>query len=619
MTRSILVILLLITAAGHPIARASSPTAPAPGASTYSTDTEVPTDEEALGTYWFRVDTRSPRSTLQSLRRVMRGYLRTVQSDEGYTWDDLTMVRNVERQMPRIFDLQGVPSDFRRFMGMETAVMVREILARVNLPPENEIPDEDEMAARVGAGKLAIYRVPGTTIEIGLTLEGPHTGRYQFRPETVAQARLLYEQVKDAPYVERQQHVDGLYKHYFLLPGPLIPDEWVAALPGGLTAEFSEQTIWQWLVLFASLAAYFYLLRRYHLLMVELSERRSELFHRLALLTNPAFGILLTMLMEHFWRDQLFLSGIVLQGMLFLTRLVYLFYCVTAVIAIGNAIAEAAAKSERLVNSQLDQQLVRLVTRILSTAVAVVVIIEGMQRIGFSPATLVAGAGVGGLAIALAAQNTFKNIIAGIELTLDRPFAVSQLVEVAGYRGTVEEIGLRSTRLRTLMGHQVTIPNEKLAGSNVENIGRRPFIRRFFDVTVTYDTSPDKVGEAVEILRNILSLDAPWGEGDSLQFEGVSNEGHPNEHINCDPDRLPRAYFNNLNSYSLNIYVSYWFHPAQYWDFMKHSHWINTQIMERFNAAGIDFAFPTQTLHLAGDDKRPLVVGLRAGDAIAND
>ena len=76
-------------------------------------------------------------------------------------------------------------------------------------------------------------------------------------------------------------------------------------------------------------------------------------------------------------------------------------------------------------------------------------------------------------------------------------------------------------------------------------------------------------------------------------------------------DWAPRVYFNEFNADSLNILVLYWYHPPVYWEYLEHAHWINLQIIERFNAEGIDFAFPTQTLHMAGDEKRPFDIGVR--------
>jgi MscS family membrane protein len=161
-----------------------------------------------------------------------------------------------------------------------------------------------------------------------------------------------------------------------------------------------------------------------------------------------------------------------------------------------------------------------------------------------------------------------------------------------------------------------------MANAEVENIGRRPHIRRVFNVTITYDTPPEKISRAVEIVREILA--APETAASETEITKgaeefthptaapgeAENQPHPNEPINH-PDFPPRVYFNEMNADSLNIIVIYWYHPPEYWDYLEHAQWINIQIMERFKAEGIDFAFPTQTLHMAGDDKRPLTVGQR--------
>ncbi len=108
--------------------------------------------------------------------------------------------------------------------------------------------------------------------------------------------------------------------------------------------------------------------------------------------------------------------------------------------------------------------------------------------------------------------------------------------------------------------------------------------------------------------ENPGSGEAP-ADAASTESDG-EQQPHPNEAIN-QPDFPPRVFFNDFNPASLNILVVYWFHPPEYWDYLAHARWINIQIMERFKAEGIDFAFPTQTLHLAGDEKRPLTVGQR--------
>jgi MscS family membrane protein len=143
-----------------------------------------------------------------------------------------------------------------------------------------------------------------------------------------------------------------------------------------------------------------------------------------------------------------------------------------------------------------------------------------------------------------------------------------------------------------------------MTNAEIENIGRRPYIKRVLNVTITYDTPPEKIARAEEILKEILAVPEA---ADPKTFDSQVAP-HPNEAINR-PDFLPRVYFNDFNPESLNVLVLYWYHPADYWGYLEHARWINLQIMERFNAEGIDFAFPTQTLYLAGDDKRPLTVG----------
>ena len=283
-----------------------------------------------------------------------------------------------------------------------------------------------------------------------------------------------------------------------------------------------------------------------------------------------------------------------------------------------DVIAEILVVSPWAEGSPAARNLLQISANILKGVIAGVGALAVLSAFGYPVNTLLAGLGIGGLAFALAARSTLENVVGSFMIFADKPYRVGQRVKVMGQDGTVESIGLRSTRIRLLTGHLTSIPNEKMASVEIENIGRRPYIRRNLNVTITYDTPPEKINRAVEILRDILSVpEAPEPElADSTAelVETAATEGetepHPNKAINR-RDFPPRVYFNDLNPDSLNILVVYWYHPAEYWDYLEHAHWINVQIMERFNAEGIDFAFPTQTLHLAGDDKRPLTIGQR--------
>ena len=161
---------------------------------------------------------------------------------------------------------------------------------------------------------------------------------------------------------------------------------------------------------------------------------------------------------------------------------------------------------ERLRRSEREDAIVLL--RPARTAIRVALIIAAvlfwLDNIGLKVSTLLAGLGVGGLAVALAAQDTLKNLLGSIMILLDKPYKVGQRIVAKGHDGVVEEIGLRSTRMRLLTGHQTTIPNDEMAKIDIENIGQRPHIRRLTNIGITYDTPPEKIEKAVDIILEIL-------------------------------------------------------------------------------------------------------------------
>jgi len=248
--------------------------------------------------------------------------------------------------------------------------------------------------------------------------------------------------------------------------------------------------------------------------------------------------------------------------------------------------------------SKLDDMLVPLVIKSLRVTVVILVLLQVAQTLSDKPITsILAGLGVGGLAVALAAQDTIKNFFGSLVLFSDKPFEVGERITVDGYDGPVEEVGFRSTRIRTLDGHMVTIPNGELANKTIHNIGKRPYIKRVMTVTVTYDTTPEKLQKALDILHEILD-----------------------DHEGMDPEFPPRIYFSDFASTSLDILVIYWYHPPDYWQFMEFNQKVNFELLRRFNDEGIDFAFPTQTIYVAGDPNRPFKVDQFSGnDEISQD
>ncbi|HUW20862.1 MAG TPA: mechanosensitive ion channel family protein [Sedimentisphaerales bacterium] len=231
--------------------------------------------------------------------------------------------------------------------------------------------------------------------------------------------------------------------------------------------------------------------------------------------------------------------------------------------------------------TKLDDMLVPVVRKSLRVTIAIVAVLiisEGI--LGANVKSILLSAGVGGVAVALAAKETIANFFGSITIFTDKPFQVDELIKVGEHLGPVEEVGFRSTRIRTLEGHLVTIPNSVIAGSVIENLGRRPFIRRTSNITITYDSGHTKAKRAVEVIKDVLSR-VP--------------------EVNRDPEKPPRVYFSDFNDWSLNIYMSYWVKPPDYWVYHEVNERVNVEIMKRFEAEQIEFAFPSQTLYVKKD------------------
>jgi len=259
---------------------------------------------------------------------------------------------------------------------------------------------------------------------------------------------------------------------------------------------------------------------------------------------------------------------------------------VVAAIAVAYALYRLVDVVEYYLNrlvgkteTKLDDMLVPVVRKALRITIAIIatlMIAEYVLGAG-KVKSLLLGAGVGGIAIALAAKDTIANFFGSVTIFADRPFQMGEIVKIGEHKGPVEEVGFRSTRIRTLEGHVVTIPNSLIVNTSVENIGRRPFIRRTSNITITYDSGHTKAKKAVEIIKEILA--------------GVPE-------VNIDPNRPPRVYFSDFNDWSLNIYMSYWVKPPDYWLFQEVNERVNLEMMKRFEGEQIEFAFPSQTLYV---------------------
>ena len=215
-------------------------------------------------------------------------------------------------------------------------------------------------------------------------------------------------------------------------------------------------------------------------------------------------------------------------------------------------------------------------------AVKVIILLFALVAIvsnfGFNVTALLASLGVGGIAVALAAQKTIENLFGGVILYADRPVRVGDFCRFGDKMGTVEEIGIRSTRVRTLDHTVITIPNATFSNIEIDNITARERIRLRTLITVRYETSPDQLRYILVEIRKLLY-----------------------SHERVIPD-TPRVRFINFGAYSLDIEVLAYVNTTDWSEFLGIREDIFLRIMDIIEASGTGFAFPSQTLYMGKDD-----------------
>ncbi len=222
-------------------------------------------------------------------------------------------------------------------------------------------------------------------------------------------------------------------------------------------------------------------------------------------------------------------------------------------------------------SSRMDEHALSLIKKVSSFVIWSIGVITALNNAGVDVGALIAGLGIGGVAIALAAQDTAKNIFAGMMILFDRPFKIGELITIDGTTGYVEDMGIRSTKLRTYSGQLVVIPNYKTADSNLTNITREPSRRIELNVGLTYSTTPEQMRQAMDILRNLPS-----------SVTGIEEK--------------VKVYFTSFGDFSLNI--TCWYYIKKDSDLFETQSAVNLHVLDEFNAHGLDFAFPTQTLYV---------------------
>ncbi|MEZ4756122.1 MAG: mechanosensitive ion channel family protein [Flavobacteriales bacterium] len=224
-----------------------------------------------------------------------------------------------------------------------------------------------------------------------------------------------------------------------------------------------------------------------------------------------------------------------------------------------------ARREETVVVSSELVPVVRSAMKVLVWGLGLVL---ALNNAGYNVGALLAGIGIGGLALAMAAKDTVANIFGGVTVFTDKPFSVGDRIRIAGYDGIVEEVGIRSTRIRTLEGPVVVVPNFKFTDSVLENVTQQASFRVRHELGLIYETPPEKLQEALSILNKLVD-----------EHQDVLM-----------PDRL--TSFTAFKDYSLNILFIY--HIRKDADVFPTQSKVHLELFQRFAAAGLEFAYPTQ-------------------------
>jgi MscS family membrane protein len=492
----------------------------------------------------------------------------------------------------QFLDTSRVSPVLRNTVAAERALELKEILDRIELPQFDQIPDHDAMA-KASAKR---WRLPNTEIDIVLIEVGPRAGEFLVSADTIDRLHEFYARVRDVPYKPgpAQRLAEGyraissdrtatIYDAFSSSPiglSVIVPPRWMLGLPAWAKAQIAELTVWQWLMFAFGLSVAGAFIFGVYRLARRLARGRAEDagagWH--SLLTPVA--IILVMELYVPVLSTILRIGGTPRVVTEFGRTMILFASAAWLALVGSGIlGSAIVSSERLSLHSLDSQLIKLGARLVGMVVAIGLLMQAASELGFPAYSVIAGLGVGGLAVALAARDSLANLLGSVLIMFEQPFRVGHRIRVAGGEGTVEDVGFRSTRIRTADKSLISIPNNSVVNATVENLSVRDSFRQRLLIQVTYDTSKEKLAAFSQAVKQLIE-ENPFTIKDNIHVR-----------------------FNDFGESSLNILVIFYLQVPNYATELEEREKILLQVMTLANEMGVDFAFPTQTLHV---DARPI-------------
>ncbi len=436
------------------------------------------------------------------------------------------------------------------------AILLKEVIDRVILIDYSLIPESTNNGR---------WRLKNTEVVLKLQTEGDRKGEWLITESTWRRASQFYQRVKDMPYLEGSGE------------GAAYIQPWMEKyLPPWSKEETLRLKNWQWLGLLAGL--FIGLLIRLFTSMVLIVYSRLEVTQKfgwkkeLIEKIEKPLSLLTAATAWYLWIYYLKLEGLSFSIVNGLIQIVFGFALTWAAFLCVGVLATFFKEKAALTESTLDDQLIPFLDKALKLTVVLLGFLIVLQNMGVNVFSLLAGLGLGGLAFALAAKDTAANLFGSIMILVDRPFKIGDWVVVDSVEGTVEEIGFRSTRIRTFYNSLVTVPNANMANAQIDNLGLRHYRRTSFNLDVTYDTNPKKLQSFIEGIRTIIANNR------------ISRKD------------LYHVYFSNYGDSSLKVLVYFFLITNEWAEELAEKQNILFQIYNLAQDLGVEFAYPTQTL-----------------------
>ncbi len=471
-------------------------------------------------------------------------------------------------------DLSELPPASRRKGGIAAALALYETLNRIELPSFDSIPDADPSNPLTSTNSTR-WVIPNTEIALVRVPSGPHMGDFLFSAETVGKAGDFYERVRRLAFT-RPVPFENLHEMVIMGGGWPVPYAWILAMPEWLRTPLAGQAAWKWIAL-ALVLVFFALFLR---LAYRLSRRGSAqhpVLRALAELALPAFILLAMPVLDVLARVPINLLGDILSSIELATTAVTFLAIAWLSWRMATLVAEAIIASPRIAPESIDAHLIRIFTRVLGMVTAAGLLAMGATQLGIPVYGIIAGLGVGGLAIALAAQPTIENFIGGLNLFADKPIRVGDFCRYGSDEGTVETIGIRSTGIRGLDRTLTTIPNAMLSKMPLVNFALRDRMLIKTVLGIRCETSPEQLRYVLIEIREMLLA-------------------HPRVH----PDPA-RVRFVSFGASSLDIELFAYVKTTEREEFFSLREDIFLRVMDIIEQSGTGLAFPSQTLYFSRD------------------